>query len=312
MNDIQAKQPKIYNFLKKTIEKEKIVHAYLFEGESGTGKKELATWLAQCVFCEEASLACQNCHNCQRILAENHPDVHHLSPDGQSIKIDQVLEIKKHLGKSGLENRRQFLIVEKADKMTVQSANSLLKFIEEPTGILQIVFLTENKGRVLPTIQSRCQNLFFESIPTEAFERQLIGQNVSQSNAKLIAQLTNNLKKGLELSEDEWFNEIKDVVEKWLQYLIKKDYYAFIYVQQYIIKRNQDKQQQEVIFNMLLAYFHLLLKEQLDNKYSNQDSWSKIQLAQSIEEILLCKNKWLQNVAFQATLEQLTLKIIAK
>ena len=92
MIDIQAKQPNIYRFFKKVLEKEQLVHAYLFEGGAGTGKLEAATWLAQCYFCDEAVLACGECTNCLRIEEGNHPDVHLVEPDGQSIKIDQIIE----------------------------------------------------------------------------------------------------------------------------------------------------------------------------------------------------------------------------
>ncbi len=63
-----------------------------------------------------------------------------LEPDGASIKIDQVRALKQELSKRGMESDQKVVIIYDAEKMTVQSANSLLKFIEEPEGGLLLLF----------------------------------------------------------------------------------------------------------------------------------------------------------------------------
>ncbi|MGX7030064.1 DNA polymerase III subunit delta' [Vagococcus zengguangii] len=312
MIDIQTKQPNIYRFFKKVLEKEQLVHAYLFEGGTGTGKLETAIWLAQCYFCEEATLACGHCSDCLRIEEGNHPDVHLVEPDGQSIKIDQIAQIKSYFGKSGLERSKQFLMISQAEKMTIQAANSLLKFIEEPSGSLEIVFITENKERVISTIQSRCQVIFFEPLPKAVFRQSLIEEGVSESKVDILGNMTTDKKTVLALSDDEWFNELQEMVEKWLHYLIKRDAYSFVYVQQYLVRHCKDKQQQAQCYQLLVAYLTLLIEGQKTSLFKELSRWSKAELANLTAEVLQAEQHWQANVSFQVTLEQMVLHVLRK
>ncbi|MGX6961602.1 DNA polymerase III subunit delta' [Vagococcus xieshaowenii] len=312
MIEIQAKQPNIYRFLKKVIEKNQLVHAYLFDGGAGTGKLDTATWLAQCYFCDNEPLACGNCMNCLRIEEGNHPDVHLIIPDGQSIKIDQMAQIKSHFGKSGLERSKQFLIISQAEKMTPQAANSLLKFIEEPSGQLEIVFITENKERVLATIQSRCQTIFFEPLPKALFRQDLLESGVAEVMVDVLSEMTTDKQTVLALSSDEWFNELQEIVEKWLHYLIKRDAYSFVYIQQHVVKHCKDKHQQSRCFQLMIAYLILFIQGEKTANFKELANWSAADIASVTTEVLQAEQRWQVNVPFQVTLEQLVLHVLRK
>lgn len=312
MRTIKEKQPEVIEYLSKSIEKKQLVHAYLFEGDRGTGKKATAIWLAQSLFCLEGPIACGHCLNCQRIAEGNHPDVHLIEPDGQSIKLDQMAAVKQHFEKSGLEQAGQFLIVDQAEKMTVQAANSLLKFIEEPSGQLEIVFLTKNREQVLPTIQSRCQHLFFKPVSKQWVKDSLLEQGISARTSELLAMFTQDEETALALSENEEFNQLREVIEKWIQYLVKKDWFAFVYVQQQIIKVCREKEVQGQCYDLLLAVFQLLLDKNPQYQVEKMEGWSQKRLGKVLEEVLASKLRWQSNVSFQNTLEQLALKILSK
>lgn len=70
-------QPIVYQQLQRSFEHGRLAHAYLFEGEKGTGKHEVGVWLAQHLFCTqmEDNQPCGKCNNCQRIEKKEHPDV---------------------------------------------------------------------------------------------------------------------------------------------------------------------------------------------------------------------------------------------
>ncbi|MFX3864258.1 DNA polymerase III subunit delta', partial [Streptococcus suis] len=89
----------------------------------------------------------------------NHPDVHWIEPDGQSIKKGQIEALQEEFSKTGVESNQKLYIIRHADKMTNNAANSLLKFLEEPHRGTTAVLLTEQYHRMLPTIISRCQVL---------------------------------------------------------------------------------------------------------------------------------------------------------
>ena len=132
-----TKQPEISHLFMNLIKTNRLQHAYIFEGVAGTGKYEMARWIAQRLYCQKPTddgSPCLDCNQCFRIQQGEHPDVTTLQPDGQTIKVDQVRAIKEEFSKSGMETRRKILIVEDMEKMTTNAANSLLKFIEEQIG----------------------------------------------------------------------------------------------------------------------------------------------------------------------------------
>ena len=79
------------------VQKNRLGHAYLFEGMQGVGKRELALFLAKLVFCQERAEneePCSQCDYCRRIDEGNFPDVMEITPDGQTLKVDQMRELK--------------------------------------------------------------------------------------------------------------------------------------------------------------------------------------------------------------------------
>lgn len=216
-DELTVMQPVVMKIFSKSVRENRLSHGYLLEGASGTGKKRTSLWLAQSLFCLEPTkteLACGECANCTRIASHNHPDVHLLEPDGASIKIDQVRALKQELSKRGMESDRKVVIIYDAEKMTVQSANSLLKFIEEPEGGLLLLFLTTNPGQILPTIQSRLQPVTFKSLTFDNLVASLTRVGISEQKARIYASITGSTEQAKNFEEDEWFGEARTTVIK--------------------------------------------------------------------------------------------------
>ena len=129
----------IINQLKNAIKSDKVSHAYIFNGEDGSGKNMLAKAFAEALLCEKGELeGCGECHFCKQTASNNNPDlvrVVHEKP--ASIGVDDVREqlvedvyIKPYNGKY------KVYIIDEAEKMTVQAQNAILKTIEERKQIL--------------------------------------------------------------------------------------------------------------------------------------------------------------------------------
>lgn len=307
--NVEEVQPLVIQQLQKSLVHHTVSHAYLFEGGKGTGKKAVALWLAQALFCLNPNdgKPCGTCHNCIRIKEENHPDVSQIMAEGQRIKIDQIRELKESLTKSGLETKQKVLILHDADKMTVNAANGLLKFLEEPDGQVVIILLTTQKSAILPTIQSRCQTLTFKPLAKQQLIERLVAEGISENTADLLSQLTNSWQKAVELSQDEWFNEARDNLSQWYQYLIQKDALAFIYVQKQLIRTFKEKEQQNLLFDLLLIRYRNHLFESLAKKSQSEEIKK---LEHSMEFILQARLKYTSNVSFQNVCEQLAWKIL--
>ncbi|TPR58071.1 DNA polymerase III subunit delta' [Enterococcus sp. OL5] len=303
---LQEYQPLVFAQLKKSIKHGRIAHAYLFEGDKGTGKHELSLWLAKRLFCTDVQeeAPCGKCSNCVRIAQGEHPDVIQIEPDGQMIKVDQIRQLQEEFSKSGFESRLKIFILSQADKMNNSAANSLLKFLEEPVGNFLAILETESLGRILPTIQSRCQIIHFSPLSKEKLQEKLQEEGLSKETSRLLSHLTNSYHKAVEISQDEWFNETKDAVKRWVNYLLKKDPQAFIFVQKKLLGLAKEKNQQSEIFLLLLFYF----QEERDRLLA-QGLWGK-EINRAIEAALQAQKKLQANVSFQGVAEQFSVKII--
>lgn len=306
---LSEQQPLLYQQLQKSFEHGRLAHAYLFEGDTGTGKKEVGLWMAKHIFCTNLidNNPCNQCNNCTRINENEHPDVLRIAPDGQTIKVDQIRELKAEFSKSGVETAQKVFLIEQADKMSVGAANSLLKFLEEPEGKVLAILETTSLAKILPTIQSRCQVLHFQPLNKEKLVITLETSGISKNTALLLAELTNSFDKAVEISQDQWFNEAREIIQQWFEYLKKDDSQAFIYVQKKMIKAFKEKEQQALSFDLLLAYYR---KEFTDSVSNEQIKRVIEQQAQRIELILKARQKWEANVSWQSVCEQLVIRMI--
>ena len=135
-------QEHILNYLKKSIEKDKISHAYLFVGPEKSGKKEVALWFAK-------RLGCQ------------YPDITRISvsKDKEEISIDQIRELRRYLSLSSHSSPYKIAIIDEAEKMKAPAANALLKTLEEPKGNAVLILITNIPSALPDTIISRCEEM---------------------------------------------------------------------------------------------------------------------------------------------------------
>ncbi|MDT2743997.1 DNA polymerase III subunit delta' [Enterococcus asini] len=300
-------QPLVYSQIKKSVEHGRLAHAYLFEGDQGVGKHELSLWLAKRLFCTQVvdNEPCNECNNCLRIAAGEHPNLWQIKPDGQSIKVDQIRQLQQEFVRSGFESRLQFFTISHADKMNASAANSLLKFLEEPAGSFVAILETDSPGKILPTIQSRCQILHFAPLNTQALVAKLVQTGIGTESATLLAALTNSYQKAVEISQEEWFNEAKAAVSQWYLYLANNDLMAFVYVQKKLTALAKEKERQQLLLQMLMQHFR-----QARSKLLNGDVLALKENTRRIELLLEAEQKLGANVSFQNVCEQLVLRMI--
>lgn len=168
-------------------------HALLIHGPQGVGKLELAERAAQLLLCEAADPArkpCGACDGCRWYLGGNHPDFRRVEPEAlapqvetegeeaaaparkgkpsQEIKIDQVRELAGFLNIGSHRGRRRVALVHPAEEMNSNSANALLKGLEEPPAGAMFVLVSHRPMRLLATIRSRCVAVPVPLPPREA------------------------------------------------------------------------------------------------------------------------------------------------
>lgn len=167
------------------------MHAYLFTGPQGTGKLTTALAFAFALNCEDLQPdgdSCGNCLQCRMVSGNGHPDVEIISPDGAETKIKQMREMRRAAQYAPVRGKRKIVIVEQADTMNEESANCILKTLEEPPHYLTIILLSRNPALMLPTIRSRCMQVRLSGVPAEELAAALVERfDVSMERADFIA-----------------------------------------------------------------------------------------------------------------------------
>ncbi len=138
----------------------------LFVGPEGVGKKTLALAHAAYVNCKtpQDHDACGRCSSCLKAAAANHPDIRLYTASGSSIKIADMRALSKECQYRPFEGKLRFFIIDEAEKMTEEAANSILKTLEEPPETSRIVLITAYPQQLLSTIRSRCQAFYFHGL----------------------------------------------------------------------------------------------------------------------------------------------------
>ncbi len=132
-------------------------HSYILEGAIGSGKSILARFFAKAILCESDEKPCDTCFSCISFNSNNNPDFHILKSDKKSFGVDLIRDnITEIVNIKPFRSKYKVLILESADKMTVQAQNALLKTIEEPPKYMVFILIAENNKYFLPTIISRC------------------------------------------------------------------------------------------------------------------------------------------------------------
>ena len=147
-----------------------VANAYLFAGPDGVGKRRLALEMAKALNCVgEGARPCDVCSTCGRITRGVHPDVHILSPSGASdqIKMEDIRALLGRIALKPFSAAMQAAIIDGADRLTEEAANSLLKALEEPPAHTRFLLTTSRLSFCLPTIVSRCQLIRCPPLPAE-------------------------------------------------------------------------------------------------------------------------------------------------
>lgn len=214
----------IIQYMKDAIEQDKVSHAYILNGQRGSGKKLLAKLFSMALQCESGkSEPCGECRSCIQANNGNQPDiitVRHEKP--ASISVDDVRQqINGDIMIKPYSSPHKIYIVPEADLMTVQAQNAILKTIEEPPEYAIIFLLTENADSLLPTIRSRCVMLKLRNIKDKLVKKYLMEQmQIPDYQAELCAAFAQgNIGRALMLAKSEHFNEIKEEAIQLMKYI---------------------------------------------------------------------------------------------
>jgi DNA polymerase-3 subunit delta' len=219
---------KTINYLKNLADNKLLFHSYIFFGQERVGKKTIALALANYLEKKEFSMPTQPLSDFLFI------DGNKINLDTEETILDDVRKIKNFLYQKPNISFYRTVLIDNANHLTIYAQNALLKISEEPQSNSLIILISKDPELLLPTINSRFQKIFFETVKTEEILNWLISNfKINQKKAEEIANFSSglpgiaysilndgefkeyfeNAKKFLKLKSQEKINFIKKIVD---------------------------------------------------------------------------------------------------
>lgn len=177
--------------LSASLSKGQLSHCYLITGPAGSGKRTLARLLCAALECTGAAdKPCGQCRACKKVLGDNHPDILTLDDtEHKEIPVKLVRAACAELSVRPNEGAKKLLYIPRAQTLSKQDQNALLKCIEEPPAYAAFLLLAEHAEQLLPTVRSRCAELKMAPLSPELLLLELRNRFSEQSEERLQAAI---------------------------------------------------------------------------------------------------------------------------
>lgn len=284
----------VKSILTKSLNNKTVLHSYMFIGEQGIGKKQIAMQFAKMILCENYNDGeCNQCKSCIEFESSNNPDFKFIEPEGKVIKIDQIRELQTKVAEKPVNSGRKVYLINDADLMTKEAQNCLLKTLEEPPEYIVIILIVSNENRVLTTIKSRCMKIHFDKINDQEIKKYLIETcGVNDLNNNILKMCDGSIGKCLVIKDRlEEYKEIENIFSN-LNTSITK----FVNSAEILYKNKES-------INDYLEYINVILYNYCINNPNN------IRFINSIKYVEVAKQRLLSNSNYDMCIDYLLFNI---
>lgn len=264
LDNYQKTQPIAYKILKNAVSKKKYSHAYLFETNGFYDSYNLIMAFIKEILCQnlqEEKHNPQTCNICSMIDSGNYPEMEIISPDGMWIKKEQLKKLQQKFNKKAIIGDKKIYIIKNAEKLNKQSANSILKFLEEPEEGIIAILVTDNIYELLETIRSRCQLIQLKESKNTL--------NVKDTLNKLSLILYNKN----ELEEEE-IEKVENTI-KFIKYYEQNHLDTIIYMQKLWHDYIKTKEDMLFAFDLMILFYKDLLNMKTGRKIEIFNDYAK-------------------------------------
>lgn len=201
--------------LMKAVQNDTISHSYMFIGNEGIGKQQIAKQFAKMILCTENDKDSNKCKSCIEFDSNNNPDFIYIEPDGNNIKIEQIRQMQSKVIEKPIISNKKVYIINDAQNMTVEAQNCLLKTLEEPPEYITIILIASNENNLLSTIKSRCTIIHFDKIENKELKEyatNVIG--ISNVNENIINIFQGSIGKAIRLKDKlDIYENIENIIK---------------------------------------------------------------------------------------------------
>lgn len=275
-----------YNLLINEIKNGFVSHAYLIDENNNTKAYDMVIYLIKEILCLGLSDTEKDAI-CKRIDDSNYPELRVIEPDGMLIKKQQIIDLQKEFSMEAVEGNRRIYIIRDCEKMRPETANSMLKFLEEPENNITAFLMTNNFSNVLETIISRCQVIKLNNYNSSSLDNE-----VDLLVLEFIDNIEKNGRRSIINNEKILADIISSKDREKLIILIDKMIDMYYNIMKIIISCGKD--------NDILYYDKLA-------KYANKNDINK--LMNKINCLIDCKDSIKYNVNINLLIDKLILSI---
>jgi len=263
LDEFEQEQKIVYKVLKNSIKNNKCSHAYLFETNGYKEKEKLILSFAKSLLCPynyTNNEKCKNCCQCENIDKNIYSEIKIINPDGMWIKKEQLLSLQEEFKTKSLQSSKKVYIINNADRLNVSAANSILKFLEEPSEGIIAILVADNIHQLLDTIISRCQIITLST--NKNLENKNIHNFISiKYEEKILKEMINN-------------------TLDFINYLEEKKLETLLYTKELFLNKFTDKDMINTFFEIMILFY----KDCLNIKMNRE-----LELFEESELINICK-----------------------
>ena len=241
-------QPIVTKLLLNSINNNKLVQAYLLVSNDKSFMMQYSLDFSKKIICDDDE-------KISKMIDENtYPELVIIEPINNVIKKEQLINLQETFSVKPTLGKKMVYIINGADKLFTSSANTILKFLEEPSDDIVAILLTDNLQKVLPTIKSRCQILNFE--------------NKRDKEVDIIYKNYKNYYRSIEFNTDTYLEKVNNIISL-IKKIDKNKLNTFIYFKQDIFDVFINKEDFMFLFDFILYFYYdiLNLKLQRDLYY---------------------------------------------
>jgi DNA polymerase-3 subunit delta' len=220
----------LLNQLLSLKQQQRLPHAILIDSRSEIDGAEFIWHLTMLLLCDDANDAvpCGECRSCHLMLANTYPDFKYLSllyddkkkKLNKNINIEQIRKLIYEVNLTASYNKLKIFAIHPADKMNIESANSLLKTLEEPGPQVLILLMTSRKGKLPVTVRSRCQIWPLEHPQNEEAQYWLLGQGMDADDIdQYLEYAGGDPQLALKLKNEDYAGVVNQFKQQFAQYL---------------------------------------------------------------------------------------------
>ena len=283
LDDFIEEQPIAYRILKNALSNNTLSHAYLFETNHYHKGFDMAFSFAKYLLCPNHHTKTEeggNCNYCQAIEHHNFSELMIIDSDGLWIKKEQLDNLQKEFSKKAIEGSRKVYIINHAERLNTQAANSILKFLEEPEPNIIAILVTDNQYLLLDTILSRCQTINLK-------ENNYLEMSKTKIE-KIASHLFNNDKDIRNFIDKNKSVELIDKVIEFINYYEKNGIDTLLFSEKLWHSVISDKEDTYRALTIMVLYYKDILNAMLKNNvlyFEENENFSFIKKNNTIEQI---------------------------